>query len=214
VKLKEMKRKPKKAGVAEIQFEEYRIHVELIGNVIHLPSWEENDFFRLKKGKQFLFVQKGTLDSYWFGGTDENPFVVEITKEAFQAFEKGGEKAFYDFLKPEVIKKLEKKNKRVEAKRQGDIWAFPVPFVTLEGLEFLDDMLDLDYYTFETDEKSVSVLGTRHTIDGNYMDFEGSYRNYRALAQGTLKSPNHKPLELETLHLLVQTNGLADSGGD
>jgi hypothetical protein len=217
VKLKEMKRKPTKAGVAALSFDKDISLPSLADNVIHLPSGEENDFFCLKKGKQFLFVQEGMLDnSYWFGGTDESPFVVEITGYAFHAFETGGEKGFYDFLKPEIIKKLEKKFK-VKAKRQGDIWAFPLPFITWECLELLR-MLDLECYTFEN-EKSVGVLETRHTIEGNYMDLEVSENevsggNYRVFAQGTLKSPNHAPLELETLHLLAQTNGLADSGGD
>jgi len=214
MKLKDMKKKPTKAGIAEINWVEDKsgygdLDIRREGDKIYLPDYPEHEFIPLQGGKQFLFRNR-SLTRFWFGGTDENSFLVRITSEAFASYKKSGAKAFYEFLKPATIRYLEKRFKRVKAKRQGDIWAFPIP-VSWKTLDLLGDLLYDFKYIIPPKTKSNMVFGTRHEIDGRYNDSEdGLNDSPMAFVEGTLTSPNHKSLKLKGLHILVQTNGLED----
>jgi hypothetical protein len=207
-------RKIQSAGVADIRFSEKISVPSREGNIILLPPLSRNcHIFRLQKGRQFLFVMvyfNKTLNpgnAYYWLGTDENAFLVRITYEAFRAFYKRGEKAFYHYVKPTLIKELERISKDARVLRQGDIWAFPVADVSLNSLRLLIKTLRKNHQIVEGKQRR--VLGTMHTVKGVYFTVNTFLERAITFVEGTLESPDHKPLELKGIHVLAQTRGLS-----
>lgn len=64
-------------------------------------------------------------ERYYLAGIDDGPFVTPISSKKFVAFQKEGEAAFYDSLKPAEIKLIEQVTTN-PVRRQGDIWAIKV----------------------------------------------------------------------------------------
>jgi hypothetical protein len=192
--------------------------------VIRSPEFDEGKFivpketlwFKLRKDQWLLHVAKN-WGMYWFIGIDDSPFVTEITEEAFLEFNRKGVAAFYSRLKPDLIKKFERKTK-TKAKRQGDLWAVKLPFFK-EDFRTCTDIMDLLYGAREVAwlETRRTVFETRHSICGRVFDtpVEAIDVDYQVLVcEGTLNAPDHPPLVLKGAHLVMQSNGLTNSGGD
>lgn len=217
-----MKKLPKKAGQAELQFG-YKGKKKppfRVGKKIVLPiytSYRDAEFFPLQNGKQFLFYFAHLL---WFGGIDENVFLVRLDTDILNVInlDKLNEKDFYKALKPEIIQEIEKRFD-VKSKRQGDIWAVPIKFP-------IKDFVRAEFLFWGTSHKakvktvkSLSILETRHRLAGKYILNHGVVNPYNEgdelrsiiVGQGIVKSPDHSAMKLQGLHVLAQTAYLWDS---
>lgn len=178
-------------------------------NTIVLPPTEEIDAFSLiAKGKKFLLDCDA---GYFFGGKDEAPFVVQIESEAYSEFRQNGEEAFFDYLKPELIKLIETVFKR-KAKRQGEIWAVPLGQLGTEQASALIKAFSGGEEEMVEVEGFIVVFDTGHCLTGKRYDSADYSYNDRTvaglIAEGTLTAPDHKPLELKGPHLLLLNCGM------
>ena len=209
-------RLPTRAGKARLHFEPlktHRDHSEPIklpfrkAEDIGIPFLPEAEFYPILKNQQFLFrmpFDNGSeKEAVFFGGTDEEPFLVRVKPEIFTTFIEGGERGFFSTLKPMKIRKLEEEL-RLRTLRQGDIFAFPLHF----SWEMLRAFRALVYY--DTDDlepvsvKNKKVFGTRHVIDGLQLILEGD-----TFGEGILHAPDHEDLQLAgKVHLLAQAEYL------
>jgi len=215
MKLFEIKQRPREAGLAKISFvkDYYQDTIPMRKAVnIALPDDPEAEFFQLLSGEQFLFrfqirTRREEEVQYWFGGTDERPFLVRLKPAPFDHFVRGGEDLFYQHLKPELIIRLEERYK-ITAKRQGDFFAFPLP-------HSWEDIARAQWLCFGKEvepaqhSKGKSLFGTRHKMIGlmneRYPIFGGSY----TLGEGTLNAPDHEPLIIdEKIHVILQARNL------
>ncbi|MBI4149263.1 hypothetical protein HY491_02345 [Candidatus Woesearchaeota archaeon] len=209
MELSEMTKLPTKAGKAVLKLAHKYTYPELANGTITLPKWRGNKFFPLRRGRQFLFVDNtvnNTLSAfYWFGGTDEQPFLTEVTKVAAEALIDGGEAAFFAALKPQTIHDLEKKL-HAPSRRQGDIFIMPLPF----GWDALQRSLD-DFGIRVEDKELVAatevpVFGTSHVLTGKILDdvYHDSHGEPVIIASGRLTAPNHRARRLKGPNLLMQ----------
>lgn len=165
------------------------------------------------RNDQWIVKDLGVIS---FIGIDDNaPFVTEITDEAYSKFTQGGSRAFYAFLKPALIRKFERKTK-TKAKRQGDLWAVLLPFSETDFSTCCDilDMTCSDSPLWRK-HKAMGVFETRHKFTGRIFDIPFDENEYEPamICEGTLIAPNHPPLVLKGIHLVMQSDGLA-GGGD
>ncbi|MFC1686598.1 hypothetical protein ACFLZS_01560 [Patescibacteria group bacterium] len=205
-KLKEIL--PQEAGKAVINFvivtppAAYRDH-----NVINLPFYREAEFYPLQGGNQFLFFMpiNNWRKGLWFGGTDDKRiFLVELKQDMYKIFREDGEEMFYAYLKPSYIRELER-NLKISSKRQGDIYAAPLE---KSWEEIKDDTVIFTKGKAKKPAKQLSIFGTHHKLTGDYIVLDSN----QLIAEGRIESPGHKPLILEGLHAIAQTEALKDSG--
>ena len=76
----------------------------------------------------------------FFGGTDEQPFLVQLYQQSLEVLFKEGVKGFYQSLIPKKLLYLAKKF-NLEFKRQGDIFAIPFPWPLEKLSKQRDQML-------------------------------------------------------------------------
>jgi hypothetical protein len=208
---------PKNAGKAKLEFfkptsadaEPHRA-----GSVIWLPLCEGAEFHPLVWQTQFLFRvpnqyrPKETAELY-FGGTDEEPFLVRLRPVAFSTFSAKGEREFFEELKPPYIRKLEAVFQS-ETKRQGDIFAVPIgfPWETISAFRLLqtEDASSEQREPLITEEES--MFGTRHLFTGLVLDVQLPTFGTVQCVEGTLQAPDHKQLTLHGVHVLGQTTHL------
>ena len=81
---------PKRAGKAILEYKVDESEPKRDEEYIILPLIPRADLFFLAGGNQFLFhigkERNDHWDRYWFGGTDENPFLVEITSKPLNSY--------------------------------------------------------------------------------------------------------------------------------
>ena len=197
----EIKDLPKKAGKAKIEWDWSISTPKRDRKEIYLPENPTATFFHLKDETQFLFDSNGKT---WFGGTDEEPFLVELDREALNKFiiGKGNEEIFYQSLVPQKIKDIS-----VELnspyKRQGDVFA-----ARLCEEKYLEKTLSrlLSEPEFKVEHGMSNVLRTRHIGKGTFVRI-----NRRELFRGIIEAPDHKTLNLEdALYVLDQTRYLVN----
>lgn len=204
---------PKNAGKAKIEWVDpgYDDRPSRKGNIICLPAHNKAEFYKLAWGVQFLFVLPGRYSnerSLYFGGTDEEPFLVGLQPHLIDKYKEGGDKAFYNTLKPSIIGELEQEM-RVESERQGDIFAIPLPMswealimsqkfyaVTNGGDEWEDE---------PTQVKAKSLFGTRHLFSGTELNVSLEGRREVMVGQGIVEAPDHADLVLDRVYLFAQT---------
>lgn len=188
--------------------------VELVGEqelpsrkqgIIYLPDQKDACLIPLLGGTQFLFRCSLPKGGVWFGGTDEQPFLTQLEPHTWSIREHGNETAFFDALKPQLIKEAEKVLLR-QAQRQGDIFYLDFGFDWNQINSFLS-LIGWSRHTL-TATKKAPVFDTRHTIAGEILFVETPQRQTRLLARGTLKAPDHTDRVLESVHLVVQANCL------
>ena len=215
---------PEKAGEAILNFKPDRKRSFRRRERIYLPADPAAQFFPLQEGRQFLFIGRQNRNIY-FGGTDEQPFLTQmvdsLTHSQLLNHISGGiypeyemdEQEFYNALKPEVISYLEQRHD-VQTKRQGDIFAVKIPH-TMQEIVRANAVLGSDE---KPTQGEWSVFDTRHTLNGSrfhttlFDDDNGLWDG--VVAQGTMTAPNHKPINLNGLHVLAQTQYLANPGND
>jgi hypothetical protein len=184
---------------------------ERTGDVLAFPFEFERrgiEMHSLHGGEQFLVIDG---ERTYFGGTDEQPFLVRLDRDHLIRFRHGGEKAFYKGLKPSRLSYYEAITKTT-ALRQGDIWALPLGDISW-------DQLQADFRVAKRRRLKMSrywgemrVFQTRHdlvgtwTISRPYLRYNGKLVELRGRAvEGILKAPDHEDLVLNGPHLLVAT---------
>jgi len=212
---------PKKAGKAVIHFDEAQSTPKRDGKDICLPKEPLARFFPIDDGKQFLY--KGGEDrGCWFGGTDEEPFLVEMDSNAFDAFLQGArnfgnpllrEQAFYRSLVPSIVDKISAET-GIAYRRQGDIFAARYcsdNYGFAKNLQALSRLSKRGKGIIEVEQSTESVFGTRHEGKGTFVHVKDEYHFSSAqLFTGTLNTPDHKPLSLDDgLYVLGQTRFIA-----
>ena len=199
----EMKGKlPTRADKASLGWDRTQSQPSRDGKTITLP-WEDKDFyFPLREGKQFLFASKRRSESVWFGGTDEEPFLVEMQRQALDAYvnTSGSEQDFYRALVPERVLEMAQENHE-SYRRQGDIFA--TRFCSEPYFEKSISRLAHCKVT----EGETRILGTRHQGRGRCIIFDPHATSpSNILFKGVIEAPDHAPLRLEDgFYLLGQT---------
>ena len=217
---------PQEAGGVPIKYKGQRWQVpRVLGRSILMPRrfGEQDEFFPLQGGRQFLFRQRvgKRPPRLFFAGMDEqHPFVTDLHLEEMPLFlrgrhpwgqfKQGGEAAFYQSLKSRLVRKLEKAFK-IRSIRQGDWWALHLVW---------DVKRFCDAYEIHQGEKLVfkKVTGyrlyrTNHRFSG-MMAKAGCYINglwFRGfIVVGTIEARHHAPLRLSSFHLLVRSGRCGD----
>ncbi len=205
---------PKKVGKAVIKMSPGE-YTRRDGNTIWVAANSQGtyDFRLLCNGNQILIaVNDGYSDAY-FAGTDEQPFCVRLSLP-FATFSKlidgEGEAAFYEYLKPDRLRHLEDKY-GIKARRQGDIFAFPIRDYQMHQLAQFYDLAFGPSYVFT--EETLSIFGTRHTFEGLLLRYQESRSAHPQLivAEGSLIAPDHAPMHIKEPHILFQTAHLSDA---
>lgn len=190
------------------------------GNTIILPLTPLAQIYPLRNGEQFLY-QMGcdngrghTYFRYWFGGVDENLFLVEIREDPAIRYLNHGEDEFYRALKPERIGFLEK-IQNTKSERQGDIFAVPLNIDIKDRFIQREEMNGVNFSqrirTPHLEEvKDYRLFETRHKLDGIIFEYP-SYQDevfhpthpYNLFGKGkgivgtgVIKSKDHAPLIL------------------
>ena len=215
-----------KAGKARIHYQPFEevSNADLPSRIkedIELPLHPKAEFVPLKDGQQFLFTvpmlnsnaydQKLETAAY-FGGTDEEPFLVRLNPRALDRFTLGGKAGFFDALRPTVIKRLERVFGK-QTERQGDIFAIHTPFTwktlkTLKALELSERDAKSGQGLVET--KQERVFGTRHLFTGVGLTISIPSLGETTLVSGLLEAPDHADLTLKGVYILAQAANLFD----
>lgn len=207
MRLAEMKKFPTTAGKARLEFSEAGTTPLRNNENISLPLNRECEYFSLRDGKQFLYVLYRYGKQVYFGGTDENPFLVQLQDRTLSAFLHDGEKGFYHSLKPSIIDLFETKLKK-KTKRQGDFFAFPLPW-SWERLA-KSHLINTGLTMPVQQETNLALNSTRHLFQGTMSQNLVPLLGYRArIFEGTINAPDHEPLVLKGPHAIEQAANLA-----
>ncbi len=207
---------PSKAGKTKIHFLDADTHPTRNDEDISLPLSKNAQFYPIALGTQFLFTNPRRYDEndVFFGGTDEEPFLVQLNSSILQVlkkeeFFKGNERALYNALKPKSIADREIALQK-ECGRQGDIFFIPSGF-SFEELERMLTAFYPDKYGFDEDGvggyteaktgNAMSVFGTRHELHGTALILSG----IGLFGEGFLKAPDHAERTLLDVHFMAQT---------
>ena len=97
---------PQKAGIAVLNWKGSVASRD--GKTITLPTHDDEiQFFPLLDGMQFLLQVPSIrqITRVFFGGTDEQPFLVEMDSEVITSL-RGGEESFFNEIKPKGARVL------------------------------------------------------------------------------------------------------------
>lgn len=125
-------RRPKRAGKAFIEYVEGEVSPYRKDDTIILPYRSDLQLYKLQKDWN-QFIARIDYSTVWFGGTDENPFLVRIDDSPFSEYSKHGPEGFYRSLIPELPVNT--------YRRQGDIFACPIPFTWEEIIKTIDSSM-------------------------------------------------------------------------
>jgi len=210
-------------GPVQVEFKGSASGIRRTGSTIFLPAGPDFDGFHLLAGGT-QFVAHYRVRPAWdraqtyFGGMDESPFLTALTEVPYKALLDGGEKAFFDSLKPDAIKTLQATYPASCVQRQGDIWSINIP----HNWEHICNQMFPNYKSLRKRRRQllrdsssqVDVLDTNHRIQGRYY-FRGRTEFIRvgetrlqgiALGEGILTAPDHAPAILTNEpHVIAQT---------
>ncbi len=205
-------RRPKRAGKAFLEYDDQCETPFRKDDTIILPSRGELLLCELQPNWN-QFIARFDYSTVWFGGTDENPFLVRIDDHPFSEYCRYGPRGFYQSLIPV----LPSRNFR----RQGDIFACLIPFTWEELLRFYSYTQGWKVKIEESGAKDgQGLFRTRHILKGVtlnqrvHMAGETDERVYEepwfTLAEGTIAAPDHTDMKLEGVSVLAQTRYLHD----
>lgn len=201
---------PKKAGVAVLDWKGGDPRRD--GKTIKLPASEEVQFFPLLDGVQFLIqIPNERRGRVFFGGTDEQPFLVELDPSVVASL-RGGEEGFFNSIKPNGAKILEEAFD-TKAVRQGDWFAVPLPlsWKAACGMAALVEHNPMVIEPSNEKEQKVQLRGTRHTlIVERCIRIGGNQLGCTLVGEGLLKAPDHEDRVLKGPHAFFQTAYLVD----
>jgi len=215
MRLMEMTKKPTKFGKATVEYGRSFGRIGREGNTICVPHDNFTEVFCLSnQGRNDQFIMNRGGGEYWFGGTDENPFLVQLTAEPFKEFLKLGEAGFYWSLVPKDLPGLCSHAHRRYI-RQGDIFAVPLNMSWSTLSRCLDIARWGDGREHHVDGRlQLPLFQTRHMLTGR--EFVSTLKyiygiRVPVVASGRVEAPDHTPLNLgDKPHALFQTANLAD----
>lgn len=193
---------PRYAGLAKLQWvDNDRTEPTRQGEVINLPLAQNSEFRSLRQGWQFVYVLKQGISGprVFFGGTDERPFLVELTPASIavvNAIAQQGEDWFFHQLKPRRVRLLEEALEK-KAKRQGDIFAVPL---AADWREINRIVLICGQQRLPQQIGEITLFRTRHTLTGTHIWVS----NTEIWGTGQLQAPDHSSLNLDNPHALIQ----------
>lgn len=207
-------RRPKRAGKAILEYDDVVPGPYRNGSTIVLPNRGDLQLIKLQKDWN-QFMVRFDYGTVWFGGTDENPFLVSIDDHPFSRYCRYGPKGFYESLLPELPGNT--------YKRQGDIFTCPIPFTWEEIIKVYRYIhgWTVDIVEAKPDERDGGLFGTRHHLKGvtlnhtvrmpeTFISSSGSSPTWLILAEGTIVAPDHTDMELKGVCALAQTLHLRD----
>lgn len=212
----------RKAGLALLENKDVKLPSRN-GATITVPKSGWDMFQLLPDFSQFLLLKSKEEESdsryaehkkAWFGGTDEQPFLVELTGNAdlgdgrcgawLEVWKAG---KFFEALKPGIISRFEECYGKEKTLRQGDMFCYPMPIQdwdkllcvleSVETLHFMEGCKPNGAYG------SSRLYGTRHYIDGDVAIWGDN-----VIGKGTIKAPDHSPLMLTQICVIAQTRNL------
>lgn len=220
---------PDRAGLAKLHYDKNIKEPKRVKEDIVIP---QNGFslYQLSAGfEQFLAIKDKPEEhdsrytkpyKAWFGGTDELPFLVQLKDVCVDS---GNcldwptvwrNNSFYAQITPQPV--LYAKKKGFDVKRQGDIFAVKLPVQDWDILRLIQN--SSGNFTCGPDEtknlqeRRLTLFGTRHTFEGQYIkqgDHFSNVRNfYDIVCLGKIEAPDHDVLDLKELHGLWQTRNL------
>jgi len=207
-------RRPKRAGKAFLEYVDRCERPFRKGDTIVLPARGDLQLYRLQPGWN-QFIVRFDYSTVWFGGTDENPFLVRISERPFNSYCDKGPVGFYESLIPALPVNT--------YKRQGDIFACPIPFTweeIIKAYRFLHGW-NVDTVRAKAGENGGGLFGTRHHLKGLTLPQTvripetsivsyGPDPQWLILAEGKVVAPDHTDMKLEGVHALAQTRHLHD----
>lgn len=207
-------RRPLRAGKAKIEYASWEGQPKegqypfREGSVITVPSSSQIEMFPLMDNwVQFLIQFASTV---WFGGTDENPFLVKLNREMLDVYLAHGPEEFYKSLIPNRLTKMcEIVGK--DYTRQGDIFAVQMDFDWEELSKAYRLFNDKPLEAVKT--KTEAVFGTRHILSGCFLEGNPVIHGIGGvtLVEGRITVPDHRAIELVGPHMIDQTKGLFDA---
>jgi hypothetical protein len=203
---------PKKAGIAVLDWKG-RDAIRNGGTIV-LPNHEEVEFFPLLNGVQFLLKVSGRerAQQVFFGGTDEQPFLVELEERVIRSL-RDGQDSFFNAIKPVGAKVLEDAFD-TKAVRQGDWFAVPLPLTwkATTGMAALVEYNPIVIEPSNEKERKMQLQETRHNlIVERYIQMRSNNRlGCKLVAEGLLKAPDHKDRLLRGPHAFFQTAHLVN----
>lgn len=212
MRLFELEKRPTKAGKAKLDYgvvgEPSRVRRTIV-----IPNTPDLELFPLQDNWNQFLVITGRNRAVWFGGTDENPFLVAMDDDVLDNFFQRGSEGFYADLVPGVMTRL-RDMFQTPWVRQGDVFAYPLPY----SWDDLDKAFDicrgskLGYKEVDARPAAVSVLGTRHRLcAGRFLaeSVEILGLGVRVpVVEGRVEAPDHTPMTLVGPHVLSQTRHL------
>ena len=203
---------PTEAGKAKIKFDTCT-NPWRKAETIYLPRNPSVELFFLKGGSQFLywFNNQGYSEAnqLWFGGTDEQPFLVRLQPTLFTDMNTKWktEEDFFWSLVPSRTRKLAKRhlaeNEKFTLRRQGD-WFYTPMNVKWKDLETVWAASDRDLTVGTTSGEGQRLLQTRHVLKGELSNFDRF-----VFGQGTLEAEDHAKVEFkDTVYMLEQAANL------
>jgi len=205
---REKSRWPRLAGKAVLEYDGHTIVPRREKGTIIIPERGETEIFKLKQDwSQLLIASPG--QGIWFGGTDENPFLVQLNGGVYNQFLRSP-RDFYTSLVPGLMNTLVKMFPKVSYSRQGDIFYFPLPYSWGE----IEKAVNVCYWrTLDLSNKKkgeFSLFDTRHILKGLSLALDTNILGGKVnmLVEGTLVAPDHSSRVLEGPHAIAQTSNL------
>ncbi|HUC20249.1 MAG TPA: hypothetical protein VMR98_02010 [Candidatus Polarisedimenticolaceae bacterium] len=180
------------------------------GDEIVIPvPFTEIGLVSLLGGRQFVITfMDDPSYGVFYGGTDGGSvFLVQLNDSMlWWTLRDRGEEAFFEALKPDIIKRLERELGSEGTRRQGDIYALPLPVGWL-GIG-------------EPKSGEHQVGETRHMISGRWMEIgdEGLTISVVSIGkdvhlmglvgEGMLSAPDHSSVDLIHPHLIVRSGAV------
>ena len=179
------------------------------GKIRLLMTKNDMEIFFFKDVPQFLISEISPTDNlphYWFGGDDNGyPFITRVSSAAFDEFKKGGEKKFFEKLKPSVVIEFEKYLK-ITALRRGRLFALPLQ-------KTWDELVNLALFLGrvppkkpQADEVIDHIMNTKHKVVGLHLKMHLFDQNDIHICSGKIYSPEREVLTLDQPHALLPAN--------
>jgi hypothetical protein len=215
---------PTHAGAVALRFSpDARLARRVSPTELELPLRPQMQFYPLKDGEQFIVHYPATREfrsHTVFGGCDESSFISGILAPAFLAFERGGERAFFEALTPDAVKELRELFPDALVQRQGDMWSIALPLdwkeVVMRCMISLNRPArrSLHWKKVTGATETSAVLGSNHRVNGlcsarTDVRIRDVIVDNVAVATGTITAPDHAPQLLgDGPNIIAQTPNL------
>ena len=179
------------------------------GKIRLLASYNDLEIFFFKDVPQFLIAQTTSRDSlphYWFGGDDNGyPFMAKVSAPAFDEFKKGGEKKFFEKLKPSVVAEFER-HLKVTVLRRGRLFALPLQKTWDEVVNLALFLGQIPRKKPDAVEAIQQIMNTKHTVTGLHLKMSLLGQHDVHICSGEISSPGREVLTLTEPHALLPAN--------